>query len=545
MKNRIINTLLMLFVWISLSAQITERELPAEWKNLVYGGSFKDQFLPMPDLGGMTSNTWGTDGVIPRDINNGIEDKQWSYWGGNVRLINDGKYHLFVCRWPESSPKGHGEWPNSEIVHAVADNPFGPYKVINLVGKGHNPEWYITDSGKYVIYFIGGYYVANDINGPWEKKEFEFDSRDRKIIEGLSNLTFAKREDGSFIMICRGGGVWISKDGLSTWHQISDSRVYPAVKGRFEDPLIWKTNIQYHLIVNDWLGRIAWHLRSKDGLHWKTDPGQAYMPGISNYANGTKEKWFKYERIKVLQDEYGRATQANFAVIDTLKKFDRGNDKHNSKNIVIPLTVGKLISILNKNVINENTREIEVLIKAEKGFKPNTDIDFESIRFGAPEEVDFGRGAKVKSVKKDGDNAIVTFYGAGNGITDENFTAKLLGRDTTGKLLFGYSRLPEVSYIEPMLSARKPKIDSTQEKLNITIENFGQVASKESTVNIYLENEEQLIEIGSATITPLQPYAGKAIQIKADKKYLKDDNQKYLIIINRDQKDSTSFKTNQ
>ena len=68
--------------------------------------------------------------------------------------------------------------------------------------------------------------------------------------------------------------------------------------GDLKIPLVWKTNVQYHLIVNDWLGRIAWYMRSKDGIHWQTEPGVAYLPGIANYENGTNEDWFKYERIK-------------------------------------------------------------------------------------------------------------------------------------------------------------------------------------------------------------------------------------------------------
>jgi hypothetical protein len=79
-------------------AQITERERPNEWENLVYGGRFMDRFLPMPDLNGMTTDTWGADAVVPRDINNGIEEAAWSYWGGNIRLMDDGKYHLFCMQ---------------------------------------------------------------------------------------------------------------------------------------------------------------------------------------------------------------------------------------------------------------------------------------------------------------------------------------------------------------------------------------------------------------------------------------------------------------
>ena len=116
-------------------------------------------------------------------------------------------------------------------------------------------------------------------------------------------------------MVCRGGGVWISQTGLSPYNQISDKRAYPPVKGEFEDPVVWRDHVQYHLIVNDWLGRIAFYQRSKDGINWITDPGEAYQPGVSFHEDGKVENWFKYERIKIFQDKYGRAIQANFAVI--------------------------------------------------------------------------------------------------------------------------------------------------------------------------------------------------------------------------------------
>ena len=525
-----------------LLAQSVDRERPKDWENLIYGGRFMDRFLPMPHLGGMTSDVWGADAVVPRDMNNGIEAKEWSYWGGNIRLHDDGKYHLFVCRWPENTPKGHMDWPNSTVVHAVATNSFGPYTVVEEVGKGHNPEWYVTDDGKYVIYVIHGYYVSDNIHGPWEYNEFDFDNRDRNIIEGLSNLTFAKREDGSFIMICRGGGVWISKDGLATWNQLTDSRVYPPVDGRFEDPVIWKTDVQYHLIVNDWYGRIAWYLRSKDGINWKTDSGEAYLPGIARYEDNTKEDWYKYERIKMLQDKYGRATQANFAVIDTIKWNDLPNDHHSSKNIGIPLTVGKRMAILNKKPITEKTQEITVLIKAEEGFDPNTDMDLESLRFGAPEEVNFGKGCKVTRIDKEGENALLTFAGEGNGIGEDNFAAKLLGKDKMGKLLFGYSRLPGVSYMEPALSVRKPILDAITNRLGVVVENFGQVPSTEATLDIYQINGEEKVKVGSSSIAPIAPYGKTTLSIKVSDKLSKTGKQPYLILINEGKKDMVSYR---
>lgn len=85
-------------------SQVTERERPKEWDQLVNGARFMDRFLPMKG-NKLSSDTWGTAGVRPRYVDNGIEDRIWSYWGGNIRKGEDGKYHLMVCGWLEASPK--------------------------------------------------------------------------------------------------------------------------------------------------------------------------------------------------------------------------------------------------------------------------------------------------------------------------------------------------------------------------------------------------------------------------------------------------------
>ena len=461
---------LLILISIGLDAQVIERKRPVEWDKLVYGGRFLDRFLPIPSIGKLTYDTWGAKGVIPRYVDNGIEDKEWSYWGGNILRDADGIYHLFVCRWREDSPKGHAEWPNSIVVHAKSNNAMGPYKVESTIGKGHNPEAFRMKDGRYVIYVIDGNYTSNDIEGPWTKGKFEFDSRDRRILEGLSNLSFAQREDGSYIMVNRGGGIWFSKDGLSTYYQVTDKSVYPKVEGRFEDPVIWRDNVQYNMIVNDWLGRIAYYLRSKDGIHWVVDPGEAYTPGIAKYKDGTIEDWFKFERIKILQDEFGRAIQANFAVIDTLKSEDKPNDKHSSKNICIPLNKGVLMTVLDKNKIDETTKFIRVKIMAEKGFDPQTEVDVSTLCFGASEEVNFGKGSKVVKTEQIGKDLVLTFEGKGNGITDNDFAAKLIGRTKEGELLFGYARLPWLDYLEPALSSCLPVLRKKDNAYDLDIE---------------------------------------------------------------------------
>ena len=520
----------MLLISHSSFSQITERERPAEWKQLVKGARFMDRFLPMKG-NVLSSDTWGADCVLPRYVDNGIEDGIWSYWGGNIRKGEDGKYHLFVCGWLECSRKGHMEWPNSYVFHTVSDNLTGPFKPVRIIGKGHNPEMFRAKDGRYVVYVIDGRYVSDDLNGKWEYGKFDFNARDRRIIEGLSNLSFAQREDSSYVMVCRGGGIWVSRDGLSEYNQLTDKRVYPDVDGRFEDPVIWRDHIQYHLIVNDWLGRIAFYLRSKDGVNWVVDPGEAYMPGVAVHANGQVEDWFKYERLKVYQDKYGRAIQANFAVIDTLKNEDKPFDHHSSKNISIPLNPGLLLTILDEKPITSGTKTIRVKIQAEEGFNPQKDIDVNSLRFGASEEVNYGRGCQVLTTENAGKDLIVTFNGKGNGITKDEFAPKLIGKYKDGRMLYGYARLPYIDYIEPILSARAPVFTKSGKGLECTVEvqNFGQVSSKKALVEVGYKQEGKTIKVASGMVPALKPYEKTDILLSAKDRF--EEGKEYDLIV--------------
>lgn len=527
-------------------SQVTERERPKEWDQLVNGARFMDRFLPMKG-NNLSSDTWGTAGVRPRYVDNGIEDRIWSYWGGNIRKGEDGKYHLMVCGWLEASPKGHMEWGNSWVFNTVSDNLTGPFKPVNIIGKGHNPEIFRAKDGRYVIYVINGRYVSDDINSKWEYGKFDFNARDRRIIEGLSNLSFAQREDSSYIMVCRGGGIWISRDGLSEYNQLTDSRVYPNVKGRFEDPVIWRDHIQYHMIVNDWLGRIAFYLRSKDGVNWVTDPGEAYMPGIAVHEDGRAEDWFKYERIKMYQDKYGRAVQANFAVIDTLKNKDKPFDNHSSKNISIPLNPGILLTILDKRPITAQTKTIRLKIQAEDGFHPQTDIDLNSLRFGASTEVNYGRGSKLLKTETDGNDLIVTFDGKGNGMTEDEFAPKLIGKYKNGKMLYGYARLPYIDYIEPILSARAPVFVQSDKgwEGNIEVQNFGQVSSQKASVKIEYKKDGKMIKVASATVPPLTPYEKTDVRFVTKANFEKAEDYDFLVTISSGKKVLSTFRLKQ
>jgi len=56
-----------------------------------------DYFLPILVTKHLTANAWGAGGVLPRDQDNGIEDKtnkSHTYWGGRILRAADGKHHL-------------------------------------------------------------------------------------------------------------------------------------------------------------------------------------------------------------------------------------------------------------------------------------------------------------------------------------------------------------------------------------------------------------------------------------------------------------------
>jgi len=423
-----------------LCAQIVERERPAEWKKLVRGGRFMDLFEPSKAIGPMTSDCWGADGVKPRDVKNGIEDAKYSYWGGRIQRDEKGKFHLYVARWLESEEKGHFHWPQSDVCHAVSDKMEGPFTPLGNIGPGHNPEAFRCGDGSWCIYIIGACYRGPTLDGPWKREGFPLIGTDGKPARDESNFTFAEREDGSVLAVSRHGYIWLSPDGLKPFVRQSDKSIYPSINiDTFEDPVVWKDHVQYHVIVNDWMGRIAWHLVSPDGLSWETRPGEAYTPGIAVVETPSglvTNNWFKYERMRVFQDGYGRAIQANFAVIDIAKWDDKKSDSHSSKNITIPLNPGRMAELLPRKSAADPCL---VRIKAEPGFSPERDVDRNSLRFGNPDDVSMGGGVAAKGFSVRGGELVAEFPP----VALAGPFAKILGREKGGRLLFGEMRVCE------------------------------------------------------------------------------------------------------
>ena len=104
-----------------------------------------------------------------------------------------------------------------------------------------------------------------------------------------------------------------------------------------EDPVVWYSGGLYHIVVNGWSDRKAYHMTSPDGIKDWTFRGLAYDPTADfiRYTDGTVNHWNNLERPGVLI-ENGHVAYFTFAVIDVPKQQDRGNDGHGSKVIVVP-----------------------------------------------------------------------------------------------------------------------------------------------------------------------------------------------------------------
>ena len=308
--------------------------------------SFIDYFLPMPINGSLSKDAWGAAEVGARDQKNGLEDAvmaQWNYWDGQIIKEPDGRYHMFASRWDQA--RGHHDWVNSRAIHAVSDKVTGPYVDKGLCwpndqgGKGHNVTALVLPDGRYGVVISetrpGTVFVSKSLDGPWEQLGTIKG-------EGLrsSNVSIMVRPDGDFMIVPRSGQVFISKAavGILGPYKLMGPSVFPKGIPNLEDPAVFYTGGLYHIVVNSWSTRKAYHLTSKDGKNQWANRGLAYDP-ITNfirYTDGTVNHWHKLERPGVVI-ENGHVTAMTLAVLDTPKETQTGNTpSHGSKIIVIP-----------------------------------------------------------------------------------------------------------------------------------------------------------------------------------------------------------------
>lgn len=334
-------------------------------------------------------------GVVPRDTCNGIESATnppgYYYWDGSIIRAPDGIYHLFADRWAGSSGFNPG-WEGSDPIHAVGGaSPLGPYTDKGYAYSdgsfgsdshhGHNSEVVTLLNGTYamivseVVPFT--VFTANSLDGPWTPCSGS-PGTGLSVPSGFggntnygSNVSLVVRPDGNFEIIQRHGLIALSTSGICGPYKAQQpTNTYPSsetipaqyiasiypnrqkhldsmapskVESTYtlaEDPVIWFSGGQYHVLYDYPGDRVGYHLSSPDGIHNWTDQGLAYDPRfaaqIFSYTDGTVGYWFKMERPSVLI-ENGHVTHLTFAVSDVDKnnQITAGTD-HGSKVIVVP-----------------------------------------------------------------------------------------------------------------------------------------------------------------------------------------------------------------
>ena len=315
--------------------------------------TFIDYFLPTPITDSLSSDAWGAATVGPRDTKNGLEDttmKQWNYWDGQIIKGPDGRYHMFASRWDQA--KGHRGWGSSKAVHAVSDKLTGPYIDQGLCwpdsmeGKGHNVTALVLPDGRYAVVVSetrpGTVFVSKSLDGPWEQLGLiQVATNEFSRLGRMSNTSMMLRPDGNFEIVPRSGAILISTNGVLGPYIVQGPSIYAKVTGlpleTLEDPVVWYSGGLYHIIVNGWRPRKAYHLTSVDGIHDWTFRGFAYDPTMDfvRYTDGTVNHWFKMERPGVYI-ENAHVAAVTLAVVDIAKEEEKGNDNHGSKVVVIP-----------------------------------------------------------------------------------------------------------------------------------------------------------------------------------------------------------------
>ncbi len=251
-------------------------------------------------------------------------DPDYFIWGGSMVKGDDEKYHLFYSRWKKEY--GHNAWlTRSEIAHAIAETPTGPYKHHQVVlplrdlkywdgGTTHNPTVH-KFGNKYYLYYMGntgdgkvikgfnwshrnnqriGVAISDSPYGPWQRSDKPLIdvSKDNQAYDALmvSNPTIAQRVDGTFVLVYKsvaklkplpGGGPVVHMVATSKYPDNGFIKhpdpIFTAKGEKFpaEDPFIWQQNGKLWAIVKDMqgvftkAGRSLALFESQNGIDWQ------------------------------------------------------------------------------------------------------------------------------------------------------------------------------------------------------------------------------------------------------------------------------------
>lgn len=308
-------------------------------------------------------------------------DPNFYIWGASMVRDEQGLCHLLYSRWPREM--GHNAWlTHSEIAHAVADQPLGPYRHVDVALElrgaefwdglcTHNPTVHHFD-GKYYLYYMGntgdgkvvksfnwthrnnqriGVAVADSPAGPWRRSSKPLidigTSSDAHDAIMTSNPSICQRDDGTYVLVYKAVGNQAPAPGYGpVVHMVATSQsptgpfvkherpVFTSEGDRFpgEDPYIWNQGGRLWAILKDNhgaftdAGQSLVLFESKDGIDWKL----AEHPLVSrleiNWKGKGIQKVLHLERPQIWFDQGKPAVL--FCAADENKQRDHAFNVH-------------------------------------------------------------------------------------------------------------------------------------------------------------------------------------------------------------------------
>lgn len=318
-----------------------------------------------------------------------LRQEGYFVWCSTMTRDDDGLYHVYYSRWRKDL--GFNAWvTHSEIAHATAPSPFGPYTFsdVALGARGkeywdglctHNPTIH-RFGDKYYLYYMGntgdgvamgeelnfshrnaqriGVAVSSSPYGPWTRSDAPLVdvSSDVNAADALmvSNPSVVQRPLGGYLMVYKAvGKLRPLPFGGPVVHltAVSDSPdgpfkknpdpvfTYPGEDFAAEDPFVWTQDGAYWAIVKDFKGHFTGLgttslalMTSRDGFSWQTARHPLVSDLTLRYDDGTVDRVERLERPQMFLED-GRPVALQLAV--GLADGDGGI--RSSFNITVPL----------------------------------------------------------------------------------------------------------------------------------------------------------------------------------------------------------------
>ncbi|MFC1652429.1 glycoside hydrolase family protein [Planctomycetota bacterium] len=239
-----------------------------------------------------------------------LEQKEYYTWDPVALDGPDGKVHLYFSRWPADTHMV-GWLTHSEVAHAVADRPEGPYRVTGVVLKGAGGEAWDADSvhnpqvqkigNQYIMVYMGrsnksgfgqftGIAVSDRPEGPFRRIS------DQPVIppsplgawdyNNQCNPALLVHPNGEFWLYYKGRtgekrsvGLAISKRLEGPYQRHASNPVIVARNEDLEDYFIWYEDNLFKMLIRDRSGELlkdgGMYYESDDGVNW-SEPTLAF-----------------------------------------------------------------------------------------------------------------------------------------------------------------------------------------------------------------------------------------------------------------------------